>query len=207
MLAEDLLMLLHNPHNGRPLVSSSKLDLALGGALLCELTERRRVALSTPHRLTRNRTVVVTDSTLTGDHVLDEALQRIAAQRSKRAQVVVSKIAKGVSEQLGKRLAEQGILEREPAKLAVIPPKAWPAAGVRQAEPLRDGLRRAILGERLPTHDEASLIALLHAVGATAKALTVPGFEPSALKQGARAIAQDDEFAGVLRQAVKDAAF
>lgn len=208
MLAEDVLMLLHHPETGRPLVSSDKVDLALGGALMVELTERRRIALTAPHWLTKNRTVVVIDVTLTGDDVLDEALRRISAQRSARAQVVVSKIVKGVSAQLLERLAEQGLLRSEQARLVgIIFVGAWPAVDVRPVGELKGGLRQVLVNQRTPTRQEAATISLLHAVGATAKVLDGAGLEHSELKRRVKAIAEGDAVAEIVRQALKAAAF
>ncbi len=56
MLAEQVLVLLHHPGTGRRLIWSDKVDLAVGGALLVELAGRRRIELTEPSRLTRNRT-------------------------------------------------------------------------------------------------------------------------------------------------------
>jgi hypothetical protein len=208
MLAEHVLMLLYHPVTGRPLVSSSKADLALGGALLVELAGRRRIDLKEPHWLTRNRTVVVVDRTPTGDEVLDEALRRISAQRSARAHVVVSKIAKGVRGRLLKRLAEQGILKSEQRKLVgVIPADAWPAVDVQRAEEHRRGLRQVLAQQRPPTRQEAAVISLLHTVGATVKALGGAGLERRGLKQRARTITKADAAAAIVNQALKAAAF
>lgn len=208
MLAEHLLMVLYHPETGRPLISSDKADLALGGALLVELTERQRIDLTEPHRVTKNRTVVVADPTPTGDDVLDEALRRISAQRSARAHVVLSKIAKGVRSQLLERLAAQGMLRSEQAKLVgLIPAGTWPAVDVQQTEELKGVLRQVLVDQRTPTAPETAIISLLHSVGGTAKVLGGAGLERRNLDQRAKAIAEGDVAAEVVHQALKAAAF
>lgn len=208
MLAEDLLMLLHHPETGRLLVSSDKADVALGGALLVELTERQRIELTEPHRVTKNRTVAVIDPTSTGDDILDEALQRIPARRSTRAQVVVSKITKGARSRLLERLTEQGTLKPKQARLVgIIPAGAWPAADAQHTEELKRGLQHVLVGERSPKHHEAAIISLLHAVGGTAKVLGDAGLDRRELKRRARAIAEGNAAGEAVRQALDAAAF
>jgi hypothetical protein len=208
VLAERVLMLLCHPETGRLLVSSNKADLALGGALLVELAGRQRIDMTEPHRVTKNRTVVVVDPTTTGDDVLDEALQRISAQRSARAQFVVAKIAKGVRGQLLERLAGQGMLRFESAKLVgIMPAGAWPAVDVQQTEELKRDLRQVLVDKRPPTLQEAATISLLHAVGGTAKVLGGAALERRDLNQRAKAIAEGDAAAEVVHQALKAAAF
>ena len=207
MLAEHLLTLLYHPETGRPLVSSEKADLALGGALLAELAERQRIDLTESHRVTKNRTVVVVDHTPTGDGVLDEALRRISSQRSARAQVVLSKIAEGVRGQLLERLAAQGMLRSEQAKLlGIIPATSWPAVDAQQTEEFKRSLRQVLVDQRPPTRHEAAIISLLHTVGGTAKVLGGAGLERRAVNQRAKAIAEGDATAEVVHQALKAAA-
>jgi hypothetical protein len=208
MLAEHVLLLLYHPESGRPLVSSGKADLALGGALLVELAERQRITLSEANRVTKSRTVVVVDPTPTGDEVLDEALRRISAQRSARAQVVVARIAKGVRGQLLKRLAGQNMLRFEQTKLGgIIPAGAWPAVDVLRTGGHKRGLRQVLFDQRQPTRQEAAIISLLHAVGGTAKVLGGAGLERRELKQRGKAIAEGEAAADVVHQALKAAAF
>jgi hypothetical protein len=208
MLAERILILLYHPETGRPLVSSDRADLVLGGALLVELAERQRIHLTEPHRVTKNRTVIVVDPNPTGSDVLDEALRRISAQRSARAQVVVSKIAKGVRAQLLERLAVQGTLRSEKARLfGLIPVVVWPAVDRQQREDFKQSLRQVLVGQRPPTCEEAAILSLVHAVGGTAKILGGARFERRHLNQRAGAISEGDVTAEVVHQALKAAAF
>ena len=208
MLAEQVLVLLHHPGTDRRRIWSDKVDLAAGGALLVELAGRRRIELTEPSRLTRNRTVVLVDPAPTGDDVLDEALRRIAARRSARAQVVLSTIAKGVRGRLLERLAGQGVLRSERRKLlGIVPVRVWPAVDVRHTEELTRGLRHVLVDQRPPTPHEAALISLLHTVGGTAKVLGGTGLDRRELERRAKAITGGDAAADVVHQALKAAAF
>lgn len=208
MLADDLLMLLYDTKTGRQLVSSDKADLAIGGALLAELSRQHRIEFTDPRRLTKNRTIVVTDPTPTGDDVLDEALYRISHTRSQRAQVVVSKLAKGVRSDLLNRLTDQGTIRFERAHLAgIIPTRAWPASDAQPAEELKRELHQVLTGERSPTPRAASIISLLHAIDGTAKVLDCTGLGGRAAKRRAKAIAAGDTTGEVVRQALAAAAF
>lgn len=208
MLTEDLLMLLHDPGTGRPLIHSSKVDLALGGAVLVELTERQRVELTKPHRVTKNRTVIVVDPAPTGDDVLDEALQSIAARRPTRSHVVVSRISKRVRGRLLDRLAGRGELRPQDSRFAgVFPTRAWPAVDSGHTEELMRGLERVLHGERPPTREQAAIISLLHAVRRTGNVLGDAGLDRRELKRRIKAVAEGDAAGEAVRQALHAAAF
>ena len=53
LLAEDLLLLLTDDDNGKLTASSTEVDVALGGALLVELTLRQRVDVAAPDERVR----------------------------------------------------------------------------------------------------------------------------------------------------------
>ena len=208
MLAEDLMMLLHNPATGRLLVPPGKADVAIGGALLAELMERHSIELTEPHRVTKHRTVSVIDPTPTGDDILDEVLQRIPACRSARAHVVVSKITNGVRSRLMERLTEQGALKPEQARLVgIIPAAAWPAAHTSHIDELRRGLHHVLAGDRSPTRQEAAIIALLSAIRGTAKVLGDAELGRRELQRRAKATAEGDAAGEAVRQALAAAAF
>ena len=208
VLAEDMLLLLYHPETGRPLIHTKEVDLALGGALLAELAERQRIQLTEPHRVTKNRAVVVLDPAPTGHDVLDEALQRVAAHRSARAQVVVSRISKGVRCRLLDDLVQRGVLRLEESRIAgVIPTSAWPAVDSRHTEQRKRDLQRVLDGEGPPTHQEVAVISLLHAVRRTAQVLGEAGHDRRELKRRAKRIAEGDATGEAVRRALDAAAF
>ncbi len=208
MLAEDLLMLLYDPGTGRPLIHSSKVDLALGGAVLAELIERQRIELTEPHRVTKNRTVIVVDPAPTGDDVLDETLQLIAARPSTRSHIVVSKISRGVRGRLLDRLAGRGMLRSQDSRFAgVFPTRTWPAVDPGHTNEIKQHLHQVLRGGRPPTRQEAAVISLLHAVGRTANIFRDAGLDRRRLKRRAKAVAERDAAGEAVRRALHAAAF
>lgn len=208
MLAEHILMLLYDAETGRPLFNSHEIDLILGGAVMVELIEQRRIETTEPSRITKNRTVVVVDPNPTGDRIVDEALERIAARRSARSRVVVSRISKGLSDHLLERLAGRGLLASEVRRRAgVLSVKAWPAVETRNTLELRRDLQSVLAGEKQPTPQEAAIISLLFAARRTRKVLGNPELNHRELKQRAKAIAEGHPAAEAVRQAIDTAAF
>lgn len=208
LLAEHILMLLYDAETGRPLFNSHEIDLILGGAVMADLIVQRRLELTEPNRITKNRTVVVVDTTPTGDRILDEALERIAARRSTRSHVVVSRISKGVRDQLLERLAGRGLLVSDVRRLAgILPVKAWPAVDTSNTLKLRRDLQNVLVGEKQPTPQEAAIISLLFAARRTRKVLGNPELDHRELKQRAKAIAEASPAAEAVRQAIDTAAF
>ena len=61
LLAEDLLLLLTNDDTGKLAASSTEVDVALGGALLVELTLMQRVDVAGPDERVREGRLVVRD--------------------------------------------------------------------------------------------------------------------------------------------------
>ena len=80
LIAEDLLLLLTDDETGKPVVDTSKLDLALAGAVLVDLAELDRVDVAGPGEPVKEGRLYVRDTTPTGEPVLDETLSRIGAR-------------------------------------------------------------------------------------------------------------------------------
>ena len=71
LLAEDLLLLLTDDDSGRLAAPSSEVDVALGGALLVELTLMRRVDVAGSDERVREGRLMVRDADATGDDLLE----------------------------------------------------------------------------------------------------------------------------------------
>ena len=76
ILAEDVLLLLLNDTSGKAVVDKTRLDLALAGGILLDLTTAGRVDVAGPGEQVKRGRLVVRDARPTGDDVLDEALRR-----------------------------------------------------------------------------------------------------------------------------------
>src|SRR5215207_6289640 len=89
LIAEDLLLLLTDDDTGKLAASSTEVDVALGGALLVELTLAERVDVAGPDERVREGRLVVRDASSTGDSVLDEALATLGPKEGNKPQSVV----------------------------------------------------------------------------------------------------------------------
>jgi hypothetical protein len=128
LLAEDLLLLLTDDDTGKLATDSTEVDVALGGALLVELTLTRRVDVAGPDERVREGRLVVRDRNPTGDGLLDQALAIVGQKEGKKAQSVVERLGKRVRVRLYERLAEGGVLRAEEGRvLGIFPTHRWPA--------------------------------------------------------------------------------
>ncbi len=202
MLAEDLLLLLTDDTTGRPLVDTTRLDLALAGAVLVELTERGHVGLSEPGGEVKPGRVVVTNAGLTLDSLLDDAMQRISARKPVKPESVLPRLTKGLRPALLERLTNRGILRAEEGTiLGVFPRRSWPAANSTYEDEVRRGLRTVLVDEAPPGPHETALVSLLYAVDAIPKVVNDSALPKRELKQRAKRIAKG-EFAGAAVQSV-----
>lgn len=204
MIAEDLLLLLTDDDTGKPVVDTTRLDLALGGAVLVELIDRGRLDLTGEGRKQR---VVVADATPTGDPVLDEALGRVVdRQRTSTPQDWVPRLARNVRGALWERLAERGILRAEEGRiLGIFPTRSWPAADSAHEDALRRGLHGVLVIEQRATPEEATLVALLDAIDVVPKVLAADGVDRRTLKARAKQVAEG-QLAGVTVKKAVEAA-
>ena len=117
LIAEDLLLLLTNDATGKLAASASKVDVALGGALLVELALMQRVDVAGPSEDVRAGRLVLRDASATSDPLLDEALATVREKQGKRPQNVVTALGKHVRIRLYDRLVDRGLLRRESGKI------------------------------------------------------------------------------------------
>lgn len=206
-LADDLLVLLHHPVTGRPLLSSGDLDRVLGGALLSELIDRGRIELSAPRRLTGNRSVRLRDPAPTGDDALDDALRRLGRSRARRSQAAVAAISTGLTRQLRERLVARGEIQIEdPRLVGIVPARVW-SVDRRQPDELIAHLREILSSdEPAPPRRDSATVALLHSVRRVGAVVGGQG-ESGELIRRARAIAAGDPVAQAVRRARAAAAF
>lgn len=202
LIAEDLLLLLVDDVTGRVGADTTRLDVALAGAVLLELATAGRVAVEDegPHA----GRLVVRDASPTGDTVLDDALGRIAGRsRPARPKDALSTLAKGLRPALLERLVGQGIVRAEQGRiLGVFPVHRWPAVDSAHEDATRRGLHDVMTG-RAPTQREAALVSLLHALDQVPKVLAQEGVDKRRLKARAKEVA-DAGFAGeAVRQAIE----
>ena len=196
-IAEDLVLLLHDSHSGRPLVDATERDRVVGGALLLDLAAAGRVTADGTGARAKLSAVVGKPMP---DALLDGALARLGTAPV-RAQRAVERLSRGAREQVLHRLAERGVLREVSGRtLGIFPRTSWPAADPAPREALRARLSAVLVDGAAPQGNEAALVSLLHAVKAEHK--IVDGSR-SALRARAADVAQGDWAGDAVRKAVQ----
>lgn len=158
-LAEELLLLALEDERGVVHASASEsLDFGLAGAILLSLAVRGKVDL-------RDDRMVVSDSSPTGDEVLDDALEKIRDSRPRKPNQWVWRLGRsGLKDQLLGRLVEAGVLRREEHKvLWFIPADRYPSGNTGTEREIRRRVRAAALGDETPGARVAALLSLIKA--------------------------------------------
>ncbi|MDD9206871.1 GPP34 family phosphoprotein [Georgenia sp. 10Sc9-8] len=199
LLAEDLVLLLLDDETGS-FTAGDALETGIGGALLAELALLGAVEVGGGSRRRSKATVRAVPGAQTADPVLADALA-LVLQKDRTATSLVGRMGKGTKGVLLERLVDRGMVERHEDKvLGLFPRTRWPAVDSAHEERVRAELVGVLAGERAGPRAGA-LIALLHAMGAAHKVLSVPGLSAGDLRRRAKEIAEGDWAA----QAVKDA--
>jgi hypothetical protein len=205
LLAEDLLLLLTDDDTGKLATDSTEVDVALGGALLVELTLTRRVDVAGPDERVREGRLVVRDLNPTGDGLLDQALAIVGQKEGKKAQSVVERLGKRVRVRLYERLAEGGVLRAEEGRvLGIFPTHRWPAEDAAHETSVRAELVTALRDGATTEARTGALISLLLALNAVHKAVKPGsvGLSKKVLNANAKRIAEGDWAAKAVRQAI-----
>jgi hypothetical protein len=201
LIAEDLLLLLLDDESGAP--QTSNLATALGGATLVELALGRLVEVrERQRRWSTAKVVVVPGATSPADPVLAAAFATVGA-KERRAQDLVGRLGKGLTEKLAGRLVDQGVLTRRSDRLlGVFPRTRWPMVDASREEDLRRSLGAALVHGQEPDQRTAALIALLAAVDRAHKVVDREGRSAREVRRRAKKIAEGDWAAKAVRDAV-----
>lgn len=205
LIAEDLLLLLTDDETGKLVASASEVDVALGGALLVELTLMQRLDLAGPSEQVRKGHLVVRDASATSDPLLDEALAMAGGKQGKKPQNVVTALGKRVRVRLYDRLAGRGLLRAESGKvLGIFPRHHWPAQDATHEDSVRAGLLTALRNAVAPDPRTGALISLLHALNAVHKAVdpAAAGLSKREMNASAKRIAEGDWATDAVRHAI-----
>ncbi len=160
-IAEDLVLMLLDPANGRPVVTGTTLERAIGGALLLDLAVAGRLTADGDDA---KALLVVRDPSPTGDPILDEALGRLAGP-SLRARHAVERLARRMRDSLLDRLVERGAVVRSRLRLAkVFPVTVWQPTLDGPGPRLRGRLTAVLVDGQRPDPHLAAVIALIHAL-------------------------------------------
>jgi hypothetical protein len=203
LIAEDLLLLLTDDRTGKLAVSSNQVDVALGGALLLELTLAHRVDVAGESEAVHKGRLVVRDESPTSDDLLDEAL----VQLGKNPKDVVPVLGKGLRDRLHARLADRGLLREASGKiLGVFPTHRWTANDTAHEDLVRALLVDAL---RMGATDDlrvAALVSLLHALKAVEKVIdpVTVGVTEKEVKATAKRIAERNWTSEAVRKAIDE---
>jgi hypothetical protein len=131
----------------------------LAGGLLAELVLQGRLAI-------RDKKIIVTDPTPTGDELLDRALQEVAASKKPhRASHWVSVLpSKNLPGRIAERLVEKNVLRREEKRFIwVIPYQAYQQLDASAKFWLKQHLRAVVLAGEKAEPEDIALLNLIRA--------------------------------------------
>lgn len=202
LIAEDILLLLTDDQTGKSITDSTRLDYALAGSVLIELAQLGKIDVAGPNGPVKKGRLYITDPAPTGTPELDAGLA-VIAEKDRRPQDVVSKLAKGLRSRLLNGLAARGVLRREEGRiLGLFPTTRWPAADSAHEHELRGRLHAVLVVGSTPDSRTGAVISMLSAIDAAPKVLA--GEDRRMVKQRAKQIAQSGGWASdAVRKAVE----
>jgi golgi phosphoprotein 3 len=163
ILAEELFILALDAEKGNiPGSLASQLQYGLSGALLADLALMGKIGLDDKKKLE------LLDWTLCGDDLLDRTLTKIVNSDRLRKMTHWVKLFSSNSEQtykeLGERLVEKGILQKESRKyLWVIPSDAFPEKDASAKYLIKNNLRAVVFTGKIPDPYVLALLGLVKA--------------------------------------------
>lgn len=162
-LPEELILLVLDDEDGTMLpVPQRTLDFALAGAVLMDLALRNRVD-SDPER------IWISDSSPTGEPVLDNALAQVAEARGETLsaeswlQAIAQEPGKVQDEALA-RLVERGILRQEERRfLWVFDTRRYPVVDDKEEREVKLRIMGVLFSEEIPDPRDVAMICLVDA--------------------------------------------
>ncbi|WP_299520523.1 GPP34 family phosphoprotein [uncultured Serinicoccus sp.] len=177
-------------------------ELAVAGALLCELALAERISLD-------GGRIAVVDASPTGDELLDEALGRFAERAGKKPKDVLARIGRGLPGWALERLSRAEVMQEEQARaLGVRWWSRWRVVDPLRRDRLRAELLAVLTGREEPDGRTGSLVALLHATNALQHALPAEardGIPLRELRRRAKEVARGRWAASAVSEAIQAA--
>jgi hypothetical protein len=207
-LAADLLLLAYADDTGKPLLDSTRLNAALAGATVLELTVLGVLDIADARGPVRSGRLYRVPGRVAPDPLLEEVAD---VCHNKKPQDAISNIAGVTSfkdragrikDALLHRLAAEGVLREERGKvLGLFPASRWPTADPSYERALVDRIGAVLVGGAQPDPRTAALISLLSAVDLAPKVL--PGADKRLVRARAKEIAQGSWAAAGVRRAIE----
>lgn len=203
ILADEVALLLVHDISGKAVVDPTRIDLALAGAVLLDLTVSGRVDVAGPGEPVKAGRLVVRNPSPIGDPLLDEALRRIAVASPRTPENMLPELRKGLRDEVLARLVKQGFLRFEERRtLGVFRTRSWPSTGSGVEQSLRTGLYEVLVTGRSATPREAALISMVHAVDRVPKVLGDVGVRAGELRRRAKAASEGGLADTAVRRAI-----
>lgn len=197
-LPDELLLLALDDQRGTR-AHATELEPGLAGAVLLDLALHGRLDME-------GKVLRVLDPSPTGDAVLDAALATVAREPRRRpAKHWVTRLQKGLREQVSDRLVAAGTLRRDEQKvLWLFPVTRVPAGDPAPEAAVRARLDGPVLHGTTPDERTAALAALVHAthLGRT----VFPDADHRAVKERLAELAEGRWAAEAVRRVVQEAA-
>jgi len=189
LIAEDMLLLLLDDRKGT-VVGTSHPQTVLGGAVLVELAMAGAVTVEEKAGLWRQTRVHAVPGVLPDDPLLRAALATVA-EKVRSAQDLVTRLGKGLQDELAARLERRGILRRtEGRALGLFPRTRWPVVDTTHEDAVRRALTAALVQGVTPEPRTAALIALFSAIDRAHKVVDHEGLPAGQVRKRAKEIAQ-----------------
>lgn len=154
-LAEELLLLAYDDETGKATMPRISLDLGMAAAVLVELALANRIAYD-------DGNLAVTDPTPVGESVIDEVLERMAADTPKSPSSWVQRLRHGLRDRILGDLVSQGVVrDVEETELGFIVVHRYPLADPAAEEDARLRLSAALADGQLPDERTAALATLV----------------------------------------------
>ena len=156
-MAEEFLLLCFDDETGKKIVSSDKIEPALGGALLVELALKERIGVTAESAGWRQRgRLTITDTTPTDDLELDSALAKLQAAEGRRSRISSARCRASGSPRDWNDGCSSGwrppVLRLERGKvLGIFPRTMWPTSDAGPEEDVRERLHMALIAGQTPT--------------------------------------------------------
>lgn len=163
--AAEIFLLLTNDDGG-PASWGTQTGWALSAATIADLLIEERVVLEEG----RDPRVRVIDTTPTGRPILDKVLSRIVEKDGKKLSTLVQDRKLSPEAEVVEALVGRGVIEVTPARLLGLVSAKRPTLNPLPEREVRERLRAILLGGQ-PTPTDATLLAILQALGVAPKVL------------------------------------
>lgn len=165
LIAEELFLLLRRD-DGTPEVWSAQRGSGLAAAVITDLVLAGHVTLSDD----KDPRMSVLQEGPVGHPALDAAMTRLEACDGKRLSSLVTDRQVAVEQQVAAALAAAGIVRTEERRVLGLVPAKYPVLDPGPERRVREQLRVALAGAS-PRTEDATLLAILLALGVAAKVL------------------------------------